>query len=160
MDNSQGDAYQMLRLGDPISNCEARASRAPAALNRVHGAFGGCLMQSSTGHVNIVWYLALERSAAAEICRKTAAYRLLKREQADIVVRTHNHIQLWQSRRRGSTPLPSKVIAQRERWYQRCRFLNSLSARAETNSSRPTVASDSPNLTEPQGKELAETANR
>jgi hypothetical protein len=109
-----------------------------------------------------VFFAVFERGAAVEISRKTRAYRLLKIEQGDLIVRLQNHIDLWQGKRRGNIPHPAKVIAQRESWYQRSRYLNSihLAERAETNPSQPSVASDSPICIEPQDAELAEMTSR
>jgi hypothetical protein len=122
--------------------------------------FGGYYQKNGKGHIHEVHFAVFHRAAAVEISKKTKPYRLLKIEQGDLVVLLQNHIDLWQSKRRGNIPHPQHVISQRERWYQRCRFLNSPCERAETKSSRPIVASDSPNCTEPKGAEPAEMTGR
>jgi hypothetical protein len=132
----------------------------PTPITVIVKFFGGCMMSSSKNHKNTVYFSALERGAAVNISKKTKPYRLLKQEQSSLVILLQNHIDLWQAKRHGNTPHPEKVISQRERWYQRCRSLNSQSVRAETNPSRPSVASDSPNCIGLQDAEPAEMTGR
>jgi len=127
---------------------------------KVFSEHGALFNSNATNKLNRVYVATFERQAAVQLAKRTKPYRLMKLEQGDLVVTLQNHIDLWNQRRQGSTPLPVKVIEQRERWYQRCRLLNSESVRAETNPSRPLVGSDSPNCTVPKGAELAEMANR
>jgi hypothetical protein len=133
----------------------------PTAVTAIHNEFEGFVQIGSKGHAHPVNYAVFERGAAVQISKKTRKYRLLKIEQGDLVVRLQNHIDLWQGKRHGNIPHPEHVIAQRERWYQRSRELNSitLAARAETNPSQPLVASDSPICIEPKDAELPEMSS-
>lgn len=142
-----------------IGMCDPTAVKAVAAMFESDGSF---LMSNGTGHKNCVHYAIFERHAGVALAKRTKPYRLLKIEQGVLVVTLQNHIDLWQSRGHGGGhPYPSHVIAQRERWYQRCRMLNSESVRAETNSSDgENRRSDSPICHEPQVVESAEMTDR
>jgi len=105
----------------------------PTPVAFVEAMFGGTEGNIESDIKKDVHQLVLQRGMAAELCKRTAPYRTLKHEQADIVVRLHNHIQLWKSR--STHGLPVNVIAKRQAWFERTHFLNSLSVRAETNPS-------------------------
>lgn len=145
-----------------IGMCDPTPVKALLAMFKYAGGF--YMLAEKEGKRNDAHYAVFERGAAVEVSKRTKPYRTLKIEQGDLLVTFQNHIDLWAPRRTKDGTFgshPAHVIAQRYRWYQRCRMLNSESVRAETNPSHGDLRrSDSPNYREPQAVEPAEMPGR
>lgn len=123
----------------------------PLPLDRMASLFGGHVRlenrKTKRGKDVFVW--SLESHRAAKACKEMIPYLVGKHEQAEILVRYQNNVDLWRERvvGKGNTSvMPDRVTGQREEWRIKVKYLNSIHRRAgaETNSEHSLERSDSP----------------
>lgn len=144
-------SFMIVGSGRGVSPRIAIQMTDPLPLDRLSALFGGNVRKENrkTKRGKDVFVWTLESGRAAKACKEMIPYLVGKHEQASILVRFQNNVNLWRDRVMGKgsvSVMPERVSLQREAWRAQVKYLNSIHKRAgaETNSEHSFERSDSP----------------